>query len=127
MLLVLLAAVYLRATSEAFVALVERKQLSVADYSILVTGLPRNVTTEELRDHFSRLFALDGSGCSALAASGCRPLCCCLCCLRCCCQPALLLLPRCPQASDRCRSQRPELMPAGVTAAACWLHAQEAT
>jgi peptide/nickel transport system ATP-binding protein len=35
--------------------------------------------------------------------------------------------PRCPQASDRCRSQRPELMPAGVTAAACWLHAQEAT
>jgi hypothetical protein len=26
--------------------------------------------------------------------------------------------PRCPQASDRCRSNRPELMPAGVTAAA---------
>jgi peptide/nickel transport system ATP-binding protein len=30
--------------------------------------------------------------------------------------------PRCPQASDRCRSHRPELMPAGATQAACWLH-----
>ncbi len=34
--------------------------------------------------------------------------------------------PRCPQASERCRSQRPELMAAGATAAACWLHAKEA-
>jgi peptide/nickel transport system ATP-binding protein len=29
--------------------------------------------------------------------------------------------PRCPQAFDRCRSERPELMPAGATRAACWL------
>jgi len=31
--------------------------------------------------------------------------------------------PRCPQAFDRCRIERPELMPAGTAAAACWLHA----
>ncbi|HEV7456972.1 MAG TPA: ABC transporter ATP-binding protein [Roseococcus sp.] len=31
--------------------------------------------------------------------------------------------PRCPRAFDRCRVERPELMPAGATAAACWLHA----
>ncbi len=31
--------------------------------------------------------------------------------------------PRCPQAFDRCRGERPELMPAGAGAAACWLHA----
>lgn len=30
--------------------------------------------------------------------------------------------PRCPQAWDRCRIERPELMPAGATRAACWLH-----
>jgi peptide/nickel transport system ATP-binding protein len=30
--------------------------------------------------------------------------------------------PRCPRAWDRCRSERPELMPAGATGAACWLH-----
>ncbi len=30
--------------------------------------------------------------------------------------------PRCPQVNDRCRSDRPELMPAGATQAACWLH-----
>ena len=30
--------------------------------------------------------------------------------------------PRCPQASARCRSERPELMPAGTSQAACWLH-----
>ncbi|EHR70013.1 oligopeptide/dipeptide ABC transporter, ATP-binding protein [Burkholderiales bacterium JOSHI_001] len=29
--------------------------------------------------------------------------------------------PRCPHAFDRCRSQRPDLMPAGATHAACWL------
>ena len=28
--------------------------------------------------------------------------------------------PRCPQVFDRCRSDRPELMPAGATRAACW-------
>ena len=34
--------------------------------------------------------------------------------------------PRCPQAHDRCHSQRPELMPAGANQAACWLHAKDA-
>ncbi len=29
--------------------------------------------------------------------------------------------PRCPQAFERCRVERPELMPAGATRAACWL------
>ncbi len=31
--------------------------------------------------------------------------------------------PRCPQVFDRCRVERPELMPAHATAAACWLYA----
>ena len=31
--------------------------------------------------------------------------------------------PRCPRVFDRCRDQRPELMPAGATLAACWLRA----
>ncbi|AVP58752.1 ABC transporter ATP-binding protein [Pulveribacter suum] len=31
--------------------------------------------------------------------------------------------PRCPQVFDRCRVARPDLMPAGATQAACWLHA----
>jgi len=31
--------------------------------------------------------------------------------------------PRCPQVFDRCRAERPDLMPAGATQAACWLHA----
>jgi peptide/nickel transport system ATP-binding protein len=31
--------------------------------------------------------------------------------------------PRCPKAIDRCRAERPDLMPAGRTLAACWLHA----
>jgi len=31
--------------------------------------------------------------------------------------------PRCPQVFDRCRTERPELMPAKETAAACWLYA----
>ncbi len=30
--------------------------------------------------------------------------------------------PRCPKAFDRCRGERPELMPAGSSRAACWLH-----
>jgi peptide/nickel transport system ATP-binding protein len=34
--------------------------------------------------------------------------------------------PRCPRAFERCRSERPELMPAGATRAACWLHAKAA-
>lgn len=30
--------------------------------------------------------------------------------------------PRCPRVFDRCLQERPELIPAGVTRAACWLH-----
>jgi peptide/nickel transport system ATP-binding protein len=30
--------------------------------------------------------------------------------------------PRCPHAFDRCRSDRPDLLPAGHSQAACWLH-----
>jgi peptide/nickel transport system ATP-binding protein len=30
--------------------------------------------------------------------------------------------PRCPQVFDRCRVERPELMEAGASRAACWLH-----
>ena len=33
--------------------------------------------------------------------------------------------PRCPRVFDRCRSERPELLPAGTTRAACWLHAAD--
>jgi peptide/nickel transport system ATP-binding protein len=32
--------------------------------------------------------------------------------------------PRCPQVFDRCRQDRPDLLPAGTTRAACWLHAE---
>ncbi len=35
--------------------------------------------------------------------------------------------PRCPQAFDRCRQERPDLMQASHTQAACWLHAQAST
>ena len=31
--------------------------------------------------------------------------------------------PRCPRVFDRCRVERPDLLPAGATRAACWLHA----
>ncbi len=31
--------------------------------------------------------------------------------------------PRCPKVFDRCTQDRPDLMPAGATRAACWLHA----
>ncbi len=34
--------------------------------------------------------------------------------------------PRCPQVHERCLHARPELMSAGATRAACWLHAGEA-
>ena len=30
--------------------------------------------------------------------------------------------PRCPQTFAKCKSERPDLMSAGVTRAACWLH-----
>ncbi len=35
--------------------------------------------------------------------------------------PGCAFNPRCPQVFERCRSERPELMPAGATRAACWL------
>jgi peptide/nickel transport system ATP-binding protein len=34
--------------------------------------------------------------------------------------------PRCPRATERCRRERPDLMPAGTAHAACWLHAPAA-
>lgn len=34
--------------------------------------------------------------------------------------------PRCPKVHERCLQDRPELMQAGATRAACWLHAEEA-
>ncbi|MFO1314839.1 MAG: ABC transporter ATP-binding protein [Burkholderiales bacterium] len=37
--------------------------------------------------------------------------------------PGCAFHPRCPRAFDRCRRERPELMPAGATRAACWLRA----
>ena len=30
--------------------------------------------------------------------------------------------PRCDRSFERCHEQRPELLPAGATRAACWLH-----
>jgi peptide/nickel transport system ATP-binding protein len=30
--------------------------------------------------------------------------------------------PRCAHAFDRCRRERPELLPAGTSLASCWLH-----
>jgi peptide/nickel transport system ATP-binding protein len=37
--------------------------------------------------------------------------------------PGCAFHPRCPHVFARCRSERPELLPAGESAAACWLHA----
>ncbi len=37
--------------------------------------------------------------------------------------PGCAFNPRCPKAFDRCRRDRPDLMAAGATRAACWLHA----
>lgn len=62
MLLFLIFLAILRGVSERFIAYAERKNVSAADYTIFVKGLPSDVTVEELRDHFSSLFALDGSG-----------------------------------------------------------------
>jgi peptide/nickel transport system ATP-binding protein len=39
--------------------------------------------------------------------------------------PGCAFNPRCPKVMDRCRVDRPDLLPAGETQAACWLHAQE--
>jgi len=35
--------------------------------------------------------------------------------------------PRCPHVFDRCRHERPELLPVGATVAACWLHVRPAS
>jgi peptide/nickel transport system ATP-binding protein len=37
--------------------------------------------------------------------------------------PGCAFNPRCPRVFDRCRVERPDLLPAGNTRAACWLHA----
>jgi peptide/nickel transport system ATP-binding protein len=36
--------------------------------------------------------------------------------------PGCAFHPRCPKVFDRCRVERPELLAAGATRAACWLH-----
>jgi len=36
--------------------------------------------------------------------------------------PGCAFNPRCPEATDRCRTERPILMAAGATQAACWIH-----
>lgn len=40
--------------------------------------------------------------------------------------PGCAFHPRCPHAHERCRVERPDLMAAGATRAACWLHAPQA-
>jgi peptide/nickel transport system ATP-binding protein len=40
--------------------------------------------------------------------------------------PGCAFNPRCPQVFDRCRMERPDLLDAGATQAACWLHAGHA-
>jgi peptide/nickel transport system ATP-binding protein len=40
--------------------------------------------------------------------------------------PGCAFNPRCPQAFDRCRRERPDLLPASSSQAACWLHAANA-
>ncbi|MDN3523049.1 ABC transporter ATP-binding protein [Halomonas ramblicola] len=39
--------------------------------------------------------------------------------------PGCAFHPRCPHAAERCAHRRPELMPAGASLAACWLHDPE--
>ncbi|MFB9146771.1 ABC transporter ATP-binding protein [Halomonas alkalicola] len=39
--------------------------------------------------------------------------------------PGCAFNPRCPHAAERCRRERPELLPAGTSRAACWLHDPE--
>lgn len=41
--------------------------------------------------------------------------------------PGCAFNPRCSQRMERCTRERPELLPAGPTQAACWLHDQEVT
>jgi len=37
--------------------------------------------------------------------------------------PGCAFNPRCPRRFERCFVERPRLVPAGVSEAACWLHA----
>jgi peptide/nickel transport system ATP-binding protein len=39
--------------------------------------------------------------------------------------PGCAFNPRCGKAFGRCTQDRPELMPAGTTWAACWLHEEQ--
>jgi peptide/nickel transport system ATP-binding protein len=41
--------------------------------------------------------------------------------------PGCAFNPRCPRVMDRCRVERPDLLPAESTEAACWLHARQTT
>jgi peptide/nickel transport system ATP-binding protein len=41
--------------------------------------------------------------------------------------PGCAFNPRCPNAFDRCFTVRPDLLDAGATRAACWLHSAGAT
>ncbi len=41
--------------------------------------------------------------------------------------PGCAFNPRCSRRMERCTRERPELLPAGATRAACWLHDQEVT
>ena len=61
-LVLLLFTLILKGETERFVSYAERKNVSAADYTVYVRGLPRDATLDEVRDHFSRLFALDGHG-----------------------------------------------------------------
>ena len=41
--------------------------------------------------------------------------------------PGCAYTPRCPKAFDRCMAERPDLLDAGNTRAACWLHAGDSS
>ena len=41
--------------------------------------------------------------------------------------PGCAYNPRCPRMFDRCLRDRPDLLHAGATRAACWLHDSEVT
>jgi peptide/nickel transport system ATP-binding protein len=41
--------------------------------------------------------------------------------------PGCAFHPRCPRRFARCLAERPELLPAGASEAACWLHARAET
>jgi hypothetical protein len=43
---------------KAITAEVETNELSASDYAVFVTGLPKDATEPEIRDHFNRLYNL---------------------------------------------------------------------